>query len=249
HAALQLKHFAAWEICILASGRMTNEELWLTYRIAHALGGPWVDIVPRRGPGDDILLSEDRNPNTNGARLFGLTDEPGSRIPAIIEAITSGQIKAVLTLGENPLRLGLSKALLSNLPAFIVMDILSNEATSHATALLPSFAYAEKRGSMINGKGRLQRLNRSVRAPGQTRDDWEILRDLLHSLTGSNGIYSLDDVFRNMTEAVPQFEGLTLSNIGDLGVQVLNRDDSPAPPEEPGAHEFERAEEKVPPGR
>src|SRR5205085_11392276 len=130
-----------------------------------------------------------------------------------------------------------STAQLANLPAFILMNILANESTEFATALLPSSSFAEKRGSMINGRGRLQRLNRAVRPPGQARDDWEILRDLLQALTGSNGIYSLDDVFRQMSEAVPQFAGLTLSNIGDLGVHVLAIDDSPAPPGEPGAHE------------
>src|SRR5205807_2691294 len=158
---------------------------------------------------------------------------------AMIDAINAGQIKALFTLGENPIRLGLSDKMLGNLPAFVVMDILSNEATPHATALLPACAYAEKRGSMINGKGRLQRLNRAVRPPGQARDDWEILRDLLQALTGSNGVYSLEDVFRQMSEAVPQLSGLTLGRIGDLGVQILGTGDSPAPPRHPGAGEIE----------
>ena len=69
------------------------------------------------------------------------------------------------------------------------MNILANESTEFATALLPSSAFAEKRGSMINGRGRLQRLNRAVRPPGQARDDWEILRDLIQALTGSNGVF------------------------------------------------------------
>src|SRR6188768_3419884 len=30
HAAGQLRHFSSWEVAILASGQMTNEELWLT---------------------------------------------------------------------------------------------------------------------------------------------------------------------------------------------------------------------------
>jgi NADH-quinone oxidoreductase subunit G len=227
HAALQLKHFSGWEIAIIASGRMTNEELWLTAQLIRTLAVPWFDIVPRTESGDDILLSEDRNPNTNGARLLGLASEPGAKIPAIVEAISLGQVKALLVLGENPLRFGVSIQQLSNLPAFIVMDILANEATEHATALLPSFAFAEKRGSMINGKGRLQRLNRAVRAPGQARDDWEILRDLSQALAATNGIYSIEDVFRQMSEAVPEFAGLSLSKIGDLGVQVLPVNESP----------------------
>jgi NADH-quinone oxidoreductase subunit G len=238
HAAAQLRHFSGWEIAIIASGRMTNEELWLTAQLVKSLGVQWADIVPHRGPGDDILLSEDRNPNTNGAKLLGLTSShPGGRIPAIIEAISMGQIKALVVLAENPVRFGFSIKQLSNLPSFILMNILSNEATEHATALLPSYAFAEKRGSIINGKGRLQRLNRAVRGPGQSRDDWEILRDLHQALTGSNGIYSIEDVFRQMSEAVPEFSGLSLSKIGDLGVQVMPIEESPAP----AAKEVEQA--------
>jgi NADH-quinone oxidoreductase subunit G len=129
------------------------------------------------------------------------------------------------------------------------MDILSNAATERAGVVLPSLGFAEKRGSMINGKGRLQRLNRAVRGPGNARDDWEILRDLLQALTGSNGIYSIEDVFRQMSDAVPQFAGLSLSKIGDLGVQVMQARESPPPPIDPAASDIEKAEAEKPPGR
>jgi NADH-quinone oxidoreductase subunit G len=246
-AAMQLRHFSGWEIAVIASGRMTNEELWLASQLARSLNAQWVDIVPHRGPGDDILLSQDRNPNTNGARLLGLTGDPGAQIPAIVEGVSRGEIKALVVLAENPVRFGFSAAQLSNLPCFVLMNILLNEATEFATALFPSFAYAEKRGSMINGKGRLQRLNRAVRAPGQARDDWEILRDLNQALTGSNGIYSIEDVFREMSETIPQLAGLSLSKIGDLGLQILHMDDSPEPPPAPAARDIELAEAKRPP--
>jgi NADH-quinone oxidoreductase subunit G len=249
-AALQLRHFSGWEIGVIASGRMTNEELWLTSQIAKTLGIQWMDIVPRRGPGDDILLSEDRNPNTSGARVvLGLNSRPGEKLPAIAEAVRSGQIKALLALGENPTSFGISAAELHGMPAFIVMDILSNDAIEKATVVLPSFGFAEKRGSMINGDGRLQRLNRAVRGPGNARDDWEILRDLLQELTGSNGIYSIDDVFRQMSDAVPEFAGLTLSKIGDRGVEVTRANESPPPPIDPDVHDIEKAEAKKPRGR
>jgi NADH-quinone oxidoreductase subunit G len=220
-AALQLRHFSGWQTAILASGTLTNEELWLAAQLARTIGVDLIDIVPHTGPGDDILLSEDRNPNTNGARLLGITSEPGARLPDIAQAVKSGRIKALLALRENPIEIGISTEELANLPAFIVVDLLENAATEKATAVLPGFAFAEKRGSMVNGKGRLQRLNRAIRGPGNARDDWEILRDLLQALTGSNTLYSIDDVFRQMSESVPELAGLTLSKIGDLGVQVL----------------------------
>nr|MDQ2659899.1 molybdopterin-dependent oxidoreductase [Verrucomicrobiota bacterium] len=231
HAATQLKHFSGSEIAIIASGRMTNEELWLTARFAKILDVQQLEIVPHRGAGDDILLSADRNPNNNGARLLGVTDEPGARLPAIVQGVARGQIKALICLQENPLEAGISPKQLSDLPAFILMDLLENSATSHATALLPSAGFAEKRGSMINGKGRLQRLNRAILPPGQARDDWEILRDLIQEYSGQNGIYTIEEVFAQMSQAVPALAGLNLSKIGDLGTQVMEVAPEPLPNE------------------
>jgi len=85
---------------------------------------------------------------------------------------------------------------------------------------------------MINGKGRLQRLNRAVRGPGQARDDWQILRDLIEACSDRNsqtatpadGLQSIEDVFRRMSESIPQFAGLSLSKISDLGVQIMGGD-------------------------
>ena len=243
HASAQLKHFSGWEIAVLASGRMTNEELWLTAQLARTLGVELIDIVPRTGPSDDILLSADRNPNTNGALLLGVTANPGARLRDIVEAVASGRVKALVALGENPVEIGLTVPQLSALQAFVAMNILSDDSTSAATAVLPSFGFAEKRGSMINGKGRLQRLNRAVRGPGQARDDWEILRDLIQAYSGRNGIYTIEDVFRQMTESTAALAGLSLSKISDLGVQVMeSATTTPAPPLEPAREEVKKPE-------
>src|SRR5213596_347912 len=227
-AALQLKQFSGPEIGIIASGRMTNEELWLTSQLAKSLGVQWIDIVPRREPGDDILLSEDRNPNTNGARLIlGSTSEPGAKLMAIADAVKSGQVKALVILKENTMHLGIPVEQLAQLPVLIMMNVLPNEATEKATVVLPACGFAEKRGSMINGKGRLQRLNRAVRPPGNARDDWEILRDLLQAIGGGDSVSSIEDIFHRISETVPQFAGLSLNKIGDLGVHILQMEELP----------------------
>ena len=222
-AATQLKPYIGWQTAILASGRMTNEELWLTARLAKLLGVTLIDIVPRTGASDDILLSADRNPNSNGARLLGVASDNGANLRQLKDAVWSGQIKALLSLGENPIECDITTEFLERLPVLIVMDLLRNEATRFASVVLPSLGFAEKRGSMINGKGRLQRLNRAVRGPGQARDDWEILRDLIQALSGGDGIFTIEDVFRQMSEATPELAGLNLSRISDLGVQVLDQ--------------------------
>jgi len=205
--------------------------------LAQHLNVSLIDIVPRKGEWDDILLSQDRNPNTNGAKLIlGLQSKPGANLEAIASAVAEGRVKSLVVLGEDPTKFGIPIDQLKRLPSLIVINILRNSSTAHATAILPSAAYAEKRGSMINGRGRLQQLNQAVRPPGQARQDWEILRDLLQELTGSNGLRSVEDVFRRMSESIPQFAGLSLSRIGDLGVKVMVTPEdstSPMPPGEP----------------
>jgi len=242
YAALQLKHFNGWEMAIVASPRMTNEELWLTSQLARQLNVSLIDVVPRHDAGDDILLSQDRNPNVNGARIIlGLNAEPGAHLKRIAEGVAGGRIKALIVLGEDPTQFGITVDQLKQLPSFVMMGILRNTATPHTTALFPSAAYAEKRGSMINGRGRLQRLNRAVRPPGEARDDWEILRDLSQAITGSNGVYTIEDVFKQMADSVPQLNGLSLSKIGDLGLKLIATPEGTTTPTPPG----EPADEKV----
>jgi NADH-quinone oxidoreductase subunit G len=88
-----------------------------------------------------------------------------------------------------------------------------------------------------------------VRAPCEARDDWEILRDLIQACSGQNSIYSIEDVFRQMAEAVPQLAGLNLNKIGDLGVQVMEAYESPPAPVDLAAKGIEKAESERPPGR
>jgi len=225
-----LKQFQKDEIAVVASARMTNEELWLTKKLIDSIGTSHHDVVPRSGAADEILMSADRNPNTLGAQLMGVTGEtPGSRLKSIADKIRSGTIKAVVAHGENLTELGLTVDELRKLAALIVIDILPNETTRSATVLFPASAFSEKRGSMINIKGRLQRLNRATQPPGTARDDWEIIRDLIQQLTGSNGIYLIEDVFKQITDSIPDMHSLSHSRISDKGVQLVEEaEEAPA---------------------
>jgi hypothetical protein len=52
-----------------------------------------------------------------------------------------------------------------------------------------------------------------------------------------------------MSAEIPQFANLTLNKIGDLGVHVLDVEESPHAPVDPREHDIEEAEKKRPPGR
>ncbi len=209
------------KVAFLASGRATNEELFLVKRLAAALKATVVDILPRNGEADGMLIAADRNPNTSGAKLLGIAT---GKLADIGAGIRDGKITALLTLGEDATKAGISADDLAKLNALVALDILPNATTEKAHVALPASAPFEKRGSMINLKNRLQRLSKVVTAPGSARDDWEILRDLILAVSGSNGLHSIEDVFKAMASATPMLAGLTLSRIGDLGVDLNNRE-------------------------
>jgi len=208
------------ETAMIASSRMTNEELWLAGKVARHLGITLHDVVARPQTADGILVSNDGNPNTTGAQHLGITHAgPGARAPEMATAVRNGTVKALHCFGEDPRDYGLTEAELARLDLVVCLDILPNTATKLATAILPGAGFAEKRGSMVNVQGRIQRLNRATQPPGQARDDWEILCDLLRAL-GADAPQTLEGVFKEMTATVPAFSGLTLAKLGEQGVPL-----------------------------
>ncbi|HEX3718307.1 MAG TPA: molybdopterin-dependent oxidoreductase [Verrucomicrobiae bacterium] len=205
---------------IIASARQTNEELFLLKKLADKLGAV-TDSVSRSGEGDKLLLNADRNPNSTGARLIGIAAVPmGSNLPKIAAGIASGGIKTLIVFGEDVTTVGIGENLLAKLDLLIVSDILPNKTTVLAHYLLPGCAQAEKRGSFVNVKGRVQRFMQNIQPKGNARAEWEFLHELTHGVTGQNGFASIEGLFNQMAAEVPGFKGLTWAGLGDLGVTV-----------------------------
>ena len=216
----KLKNVPVGSLAIVASARQTNEELWLISKLKHKLGAV-SDSVPRAGEADKLLVSADKNPNTNGARLTRICfTEVGTNLPQIAAGIQSGQIKTLLVFGEDVTKHGISAELLGKLDTLVVSDILPNATTQLAHYLLPGAAHAEKRGTFTNTKGRVQKFMQAVEAPGDARAEWEFLHDLVYNVTGKNGFLTIEGLFNEMAKDVSAFNGLTWAALGDTGVTV-----------------------------
>ena len=236
----KLKQAPAGSVAIIASARQTNEELWLIAKLKAKLGAI-SDAIPRFGEGDKLLVSQDKNPNTNGARLTGICfTEMGINLTRIADGITQGKIKTLLVFGENLAKRGVSNTqlreretisevveehgltaeVLAKLETLVVSDILPNETTKLAHYILPGCAPAEKRGTFTNVKGRVQKFMKAVEPPGDARPEWEFLHALVHHVTGQNGFVSIEGLFNQMAKEVPAFNGLTWAALGDTGVTV-----------------------------
>ena len=217
----KLKQAEPGSVAIVASARQTNEELFLLSRLA-AKFSAMTDSVPRMGEADKILVSADRNPNSNGAKFAGIAANPmGSNLPMIAQGIRSGKIKTLVVFGEDVTRHGIGADLLSKLETLVVSDILPNATTAAAHYLLPGCAHAEKRGSFTNGKGRVQKFVKAVEPKGDARADWEFLHDLVYGVTGQNGFANIEGLFNQMAGELPGYKGLTWASLGDTGVTVV----------------------------
>ena len=205
---------------IVASARQTNEELFLLAKLAKKLNAV-TDSVPRMGEADKLLVSADKNPNSNGAKLAGIAPaQMGSNLPKIAEGIRNGSIKTLIVFGEDVTKHGIGADLLGQLELLIVSDILPSKTTELAHFLLPGCAHAEKRGTFTNGKGRVQKFFKAVEPRGDARAEWEFLHELVFNVTGQNGFASIEGLFNQMAQEIPAFNGLTWAGLGDTGATV-----------------------------
>ena len=178
--------------------------------------------MAREGEADKLLVAADRNSNSQGARLTGLAyTELGIQLPKIADAIRKGTVRHLLVFGEDVTRLGIEAELLGSLKSLVVSDILPNATTALATHLLPGCAVAEKRGTLVNVKGRVQKFMKAVEAPGDARAEWEFLLELVERTCGPTGYATIEGLFNQMCREVPAFKGMEWSQLGDTGVTAV----------------------------
>ena len=153
-----------------------------------------------------------------------IRDSPYAGLDAIRSAVRSGEISALIVFGEDLITdAGFTAADLAKPTYLLQTHLLANPTATAAHLVLPAAAFSEKRGSMVNLSGRLQRLNPATSKPGQARDDWQILADLILAITGQTcGFSQIEDVFSELAATIPAFSGLSLENISSVGIPVID---------------------------
>lgn len=205
---------------IIASAGQTTEELYLLKKLAEHLTS-LTDAPAHNGDADQLLVNADKNPNSNGARLTGISGKRlGARLGRIADGIAAGSITHLIVFGEDVTSLGISEDLLKKLEGLIVSDILPTPTTKNAKLLLPACAHAEKRGTFINVKGRMQRFLKAVEGPGQAQPETEFLAELLSRLTGESYTANPEALFNRMAADIKGLSKVKWADLGDLGIDV-----------------------------
>ena len=160
---------------VVGSAHQSLEEMWLLRQVAGkaALSGGLAgsDL----GEGDDILRSGDRTPNRRGLALAGLAEHDAAALAALVRAAGG----PILVHGGDPAAAPEVAAALAGRQDVVYVGT-HRRATANAAALaLPGAAWAEKAGTFANRQGRLQAFAQAVARPGNAREDWRLLADLL----------------------------------------------------------------------
>jgi NADH-quinone oxidoreductase subunit G len=243
----ELKTYRKHEIAALGSAYATNEDNYVFTRfMKDVVGVKNIGFVPHinENDKDDFLIHQDKTPNSVGATAVGLTT---SGAEEVFKGIESGTIKALYVLEDNILANDKLAPILANLELLIVHSSVRNETTHRADVVLSCSTYAEKHGTITNFEGRLQRIRPAVATMDQDRalNNFEMSRwdkfaaqndtwgkgsrkdarstvRIIASIASTMGIKwkynSMEEAFKDLTEHVPAFKGLTYLKIGSSGI-------------------------------
>jgi formate dehydrogenase alpha subunit len=155
--------------------------------------------------------------------LEGLSATPGLTVTEMMQAGLEGRLRALLILGENPMlsdpNLHHVEEALEALDLLIVQDIFLNETAAKADVVLAGVSFAEKAGTFTNTERRVQLVRPALTAPGEARQDWEILQSLAGRL-GARWDYSTPaEIFDEIARLTPSYGGLSHARLEGGGLQ------------------------------
>lgn len=163
----ELKRVKPSEIAVLGSAFASVEDNYalakFTKNILHTKN---IDLVEHFIPGDEdeILIREDKTPNTLGAKLAGVVPQKGGlNFSQIVDGIKNKSIRCLIAMEEDFVSLSSDFVTLTeNLDLFIVFAANHNESTKYAHVVFPAATFAEKNGIFVNFQGQVQRIKPAV---------------------------------------------------------------------------------------
>jgi NADH-quinone oxidoreductase subunit G len=188
------------KVAIVLSAQHSNEDNFAMVTLAKTYLGAGDFYVSGRplGRGDDILMSEDKNPNTRGVMQIASTTPPRP-IAELLESIDADEYHYVIALGSE-LEVDAAEAhkALSKLKGVVTIAAHDGPLAKAAHIALPACAWAEADGTYVNTHGLAQQSERALRARGDARPGWELVARLGRALGYAMDWKKLSDVHRAM---------------------------------------------------
>jgi NADH-quinone oxidoreductase subunit G len=206
-------------VAIVASGRSSVEEQFLTRRLAEATNAS-TSLVSRNGAGDGLLLTADRNPNIRGALVTGLIDAmPSAKLESLAASIDSGAVKTIVSIGEDLAAAGLTEEQLARV-SIVYLGTHANATSKAANVVIPTLTVFEKSGSFVNQQFRLQKFHKAVPGPAGAIDDLAAIASLVKGITGTTQPATVEEVWSALAAEVAILSAQKWSTIPPDGVQL-----------------------------
>jgi predicted molibdopterin-dependent oxidoreductase YjgC len=172
------------------------------------------------GFSDDFLIKADKNPNTLGTRLLGLSGPGAPDAADIIDEALEGRVEVLWIFGHDLTTLVAGEKLeklSQKLGLFIFSGTNEHPGAAWAHWVLPTAAHVEKDGTFVNYHGRVQRVGRAFPPLADSREDWRLLLDISRQLDRPLPWRNPQEIFQGLAQAVPYFGGLSYEKIGSQG--------------------------------
>lgn len=149
-----------------------------------------------------------------------LSQDPGLRIPNMLDMAAAGTFKAVYCNGEDiaqsdPNTQHVTHAL-ENMECVIVQDLFLNETAKFAHVFFPGATFLEKNGTFTNAERRISPVRR-VMSPKNGYEDWEITAMLSNALGYPMEYKHASDVMDEIARLTPTFKGVSFEKLDRLG--------------------------------
>ena len=155
-------------------------------------------------------------------KLWGveISNEPGLRIPNMLDAAVEGTFKGLYCQGEDILQSDPDThhvaAGLAAMDIVIVHDLFLNETANYAHVFLPGSTFLEKEGTFTNAERRINRV-RKVMAPRNGHADWEITQMLANAM-GANWTYTHpSQIMDEIAATTPSFANVSYDLLETMG--------------------------------
>ncbi|AMS44300.1 formate dehydrogenase subunit alpha [Aminobacter sp. Y103A] len=149
-----------------------------------------------------------------------LDNEPGLRIPNMLDAAVDGTFKGIYIQGEDILQSDPDtkhvSAGLEAMECVVVQDLFLNETANYAHVFLPGSTFLEKDGTFTNAERRINRV-RKVMAPKNGLADWEVTQRLAQAM-GLNWNYQHpSEIMDEVAKTTPSFANVSYEFLEKMG--------------------------------
>ncbi|MEX2166203.1 MAG: formate dehydrogenase subunit alpha [Methyloceanibacter sp.] len=149
-----------------------------------------------------------------------LDEEPGLRIPNMMDAALDGSFKGLYIQGEDILQSDPNTqhmaAGLAAMECVVVQDLFLIETANYAHVFLPGSTFLEKNGTFTNAERRIQMV-RKVMAPKNGYEDWEITCLLSNALGYPMHYDHPSEIMDEVAKLTPTFADVSFKKLDELG--------------------------------